>query len=462
MLTTAIERIAEIVDNKGVLTGSAVAERVAGAWRSDPIRAGAIVRPTGTEQVSRILALCNELGQPVVVHGGLTNLVCSALAAPEEVVISMERMQAVESVDAAARTMTVQAGAPLQAIQERAEAEGMMFPLDLGARGSCQIGGNCATNAGGNRVIRYGMTRENILGLEAVLADGRVLSSMNRMLKNNAGYDLKHLFIGTEGTLGVVTRLVLRLRERPASENCALLACADFEQVVRLLKHVDRGLGGMLSAFEVMWREFYEQVTAAGTGIRAPLERGRPYYVLLEALGGSPGRDAELFEGTLMAALEAGCAEDVVVAQSEQHRRDLWAVRDGVEHMLAVGPLYVFDVSLAIGDMQAYAEQVRGAIAARYPDSHCFTFGHIGDGNLHFGICVHDDGERERADVERCVYEPLAALGGSVSAEHGIGLEKREYLHLSRSETEIAVMRELKAALDPKGILNPGKVIPSV
>ncbi len=458
MLTSVLERIAGFVDDRAVLTGDDVASRSAGIWRSDHVRAGAIVRPTTTQQVSAILAVCNELRQPIVVHGGLTNLVCSALTEPHELVISMERMQAIEAVDALGRTMTVQAGAPLQRIQEGAAVEGLMFPLDLGARGSCQIGGNVATNAGGNRVIRYGMTRDNVLGLEAVLADGRVLSSMNRMLKNNAGYDLKHLFIGTEGTLGVVTRLVLRLREAPASSNLAMVTCEGFEQVTALLKHVDRGLGGALSAFEVMWGDYFDAVTAEHTGVRPPLPRGGAFYVLVEALGGDPQRDAELFAETLSAALESGVAADVVIAQSDTQARGLWAVRDGVEHIVAMGEPYIFDVSLAIGDMREYVQQVRSGVLARYAGAHCFTFGHLGDGNLHFAILVGDDGHRERAGVEACVYEPLAAVGGSVSAEHGIGLEKRDWLSVSRTATEIDVMRALKAALDPNGILNPGKV----
>lgn len=453
-----IEELSGLLGPGGVLRGADARARRAGVWREDAVQAAAILRPRSTQEVAAVLARCHARRQPLVVHGGLTNLVHSADSAPGDLVLSLERMHAVEDVDPLGRTMTVQAGCPLQTVQETAAAHGLMFAVDLGARGSCQIGGNVSTNAGGNRVIRYGMTRENILGLEAVLADGTVVSSMNRMLKNNAGYDLKHLFIGSEGTLGVVTRAVLRLREAPRSQCTGFAAVADFAGLIGLLKHMDRELGGSLSAFEAMWAEFYEAVTTPPAKGRAPLPAGQPYYVLVESLGGDPQADAGRFETAMASALEAGLVTDAVVAKSDAERAALWGLRDDVEQLFRYGPPFIFDVSLAVPDMEGYVAAVRARLSARFAAHRCITFGHLGDGNLHFAITVGDTSEQVRREVESCVYDPLAAIGGSVSAEHGIGLEKKPWLAHSRNEAEIALMRTLKRALDPHGILNPGKV----
>ncbi len=280
-----MNELSDVLGADGVLTGDAVHSRQAGVWRKDTIRANVLVRPRTTEEVSRILAICNARGQSVVAHGGLTGLVKSAITEPDDVVLSLERMNRIEEINTVDRTMVVQSGVILQTLQEAAEEHNLMFPLDLGARGSCTIGGNISTNAGGNRVIRYGMTRDMVLGLEAVLADGTVVSSMNRMIKNNAGYDLKQLFIGTEGSLGVVTRAVLRLREKPTTLPTLLVAVDEFSKLHKFLKHVDAALGGSLSAFEVMWNNFYRLVTTSPANNQAPIPADYPYYVLVEAMG---------------------------------------------------------------------------------------------------------------------------------------------------------------------------------
>ncbi len=443
----------------GVLTGPDVRGRAAGIWNPDPIEADAIVRPTRTEQVSVFLAACNERDQPVVPHGGLTGLVGGALTRAGDIALSLERMNRIIDLDPAGRTLTVEAGVTLQAAQEAAQEAGLMLALDLGARGSCTIGGNLATNAGGNSVIRYGMAREQVLGLEAVLADGTVLTSMNQMLKNNAALDLKQLFIGSEGTLGIITRAVLRLREKPRSECSALVAAASLEAVVGLLKHVDAGLGGTLSAFEVMWQDFYRLVTRPATGRTPPMPDDHPYYVLIEALGGEPERDQAQFEAVLMEALGNGLVSDAVIAGSGRERDALWALRDDVEQTNSRGPSITFDVSLRIADMEPYLERVRGDLDRAFPENHTWVFGHLGDGNLHIVVAVGNATPETRRRVEEAVYGPLQAIGGSVSAEHGIGLEKKPWLHLSRSQAELDTLRLLKATLDPKGILNPGKVL---
>lgn len=457
MTTALIQQLSAILPPEGILQGQDVSQRKAGIWREDLIDAQAILRPHTTEQVSAILKACHDTGQTVVTHGGLTGLVAGADSRAEDIVLSMENMNRIEEVDETGRTMTVQAGVPLQAIQEAAEQKGLLFPLDLGARGSCTIGGNVATNAGGNRVIRYGMTRAQILGLEAVLADGTVISSMNKMLKNNAGYDLKQLFIGTEGTLGVVTRLVVKLQTAPTSHNAALLALNSFDDVVRLLNTIDGQLSGSLSAFEVLWQNFYQLVTTAPAIAKPPLA-DFPYYVLLDTLGADQQQDQANFQRALEQVLKTGLICDAVIAKSQQERDKLWALRDDVEQVFRHGPAMIFDVSLAIEDMEHYVSAVLANWNEHFPDGHFFTFGHLGDGNLHFVACVGEDTEQSREKIETALYKPLGAINGSISAEHGIGLEKKAFLHWCRSSEEIALMKTLKQALDPRGILNPGKI----
>lgn len=453
-----IEQFRAVVGDAGLLLGDDITARNIHVWRQEPIRAMVIVRPASTREVAEILKLCNAAGQTVVAHGGLTGLVQGCNGTEADVALSLERMARIEEIDTVGRTMTVEAGVPLQKLQEAAEQHGLIFPVDLGARGTCQIGGNVSTNAGGNRVIRFGMTRENVLGLEAVLADGTVVTSLNTMIKNNAGYDLKHLFIGTEGTLGIVTRVVIRLREMALGQQTAFAAFDDFSQVASFLRHIDRAMGGGLCSFEVMWRDYYELVTTAPSTNVRPVPVDHTHFVLCEALGTGHVNDAERFEAAMMEALEAGLVVDAAVAKSENERRAMWRIRDSVDQFFRYGPAFLYDVSLAIRDMDAYVAEVKRRLTACYPDHHCFTLGHIGDGNIHFAIAVGDGGAAHHRQVNACVYEPLQAIGGSVSAEHGIGTEKVDYLPLSRNPIELALMRRLKDMLDPKGILNPGKV----
>lgn len=311
-----LEEITAIVGRSGLLTGDDVAARPAAWLRREPTKAKAIVRPGNTAEVAAVLKLCHSIGQSVLPIGGNTGLVNGTQSEEHDILLSLERMNAIESVDSVACTMTVQAGTPLQAVQESAEQHDLSFPLDLGARGSATIGGNISTNAGGNAVIRFGMMREQVLGLEAVLADGTVMSSMNRMLKNNAGYDLKQLFIGAEGTLGIVTRAVLRLRPMLRSQNTAFVAVDDYSLIPLLLKELGSALGGALSAFEVLWADFYDTVVD-GTGRHTPpLASGHPFYVLIEARGGHQHADAERFQETLESVFEKGLIVDAVFAQS--------------------------------------------------------------------------------------------------------------------------------------------------
>jgi len=449
-----IETLRASLGPDAVLIGDDVSSRQSGIWRQDTIKAGAIIRPVTTKQVSDALAICNEAKQSVVAHGGLTGLAKSAITEPKDIVLSLERMSEIEEINVLDRTMVVQSGVILQTLQEKAEEKGLMFPLDLGARGSCTIGGNISTNAGGNRVVRYGMTRDMVLGLEAVLADGTIVSSMNQMIKNNAGYDVKQLFIGTEGSIGIVTRAVLRLRELPRNRSTFLVAVEEFEKLSLFLKFIDASLAGSLSAFEVMWNNFYTLVTTAPANNSPPLSQDHPYYVLVESIGS----DDSLIESSLASAYEQNLITDAVVSKSETQRTQLWNIRDSVEECLRFKPSYTFDVSMRISKMESYVKEINAKLSEKFGSYTNFTFGHMADGNLHLVISTGKGGPDVRAAVEKCVYEPLVAIDGSVSAEHGVGLEKKPYLSLSRSSEEIDLMRRLKSSLDPNGILNPGKI----
>ncbi len=458
-MSNIIDNIKEIVGSGGVLLGEDVASR-SDTWPPmGGCQARAIIRPRSTAEVAAVLKLCHAAGQGVVTHGGLTGLVGGARAGKKDIVLSLERMKTIEAVDKVNRSVTVEAGVPLQKVHEAAGDAGLLFPLDLGARGSCTIGGNISTNAGGNSVIRYGMIRDQLLGVEAVLADGTIISSLSGVIKNNTGYDLKQLFIGSEGTLGIVTRAVLRLRPLPRSCNTALVAIENFARLGRFLGDMDSALGGTLSAFEVMWNDFYRLIIGDGSKHGQPLKSSHAFYVLLESTGGHGESDKARFDGALETALEGGLIVDAVISQSKQQSGNLWAIRDDIEGLnTMLNPPILFDISLGIPQMDDYVQEVRGQLSARWPDSQLVAFGHLGDGNIHLGITVGSRDPAEVHAVEAIVYEALGRRHGVISAEHGIGLDKREYLKHSRSPEEIALMKTLKRALDPKGILNPGKI----
>lgn len=453
-----VEALREVLGADVVLDAEAVAGRAISYWDQSPMRAAALVRPRTTAEVSSALKICHARGQVVVTQGGLTGCVQGAATNQDSVVISMERMNVIEDIDLIGRTATVQAGVVLQKLQEAVREKGMMFPIDLGARGSCTVGGNVATNAGGINVIRYGMMRSRVLGLEAVTADGTIISSMNRMLKNNAGYDLKQMFIGSEGTLGIVTRVIVRLEEAPVSRNSAMVALASFEAVTGLLKRLQQSLGGQLCAYEVMWGDYFREVTVPGCH-RAPMDRHHPYYVMLEAEGSNPVADAEQFTNVMGAALEEGLVADAVIPQSDTERTLLWEIRENFQPLYVRKPIFLYDVSLPIRDMEAYVLEVQARLKKRWPSSRCDVIGHIGDGNLHFFVYPGCDGENLHALSDEDVYAPLKPIRGSISAEHGIGTEKRAHLGVSCSAEEIELMKLLKRSLDPKAILNPGKIL---
>ena len=452
-----VEQLKGIVGADRVLDSAAVAQRATSYWNDAPMQAKALVLPETTEEVSAVLRCCHGSGQTVITQGGLTNCVAAAEPTSGDIVLSLDRMNSIEDIDVVGGTATVQAGTVLQAVHEAVEREGLRFPLDLGARGSCTIGGNIGTNAGGMNVLRNGMMRNLVLGLEAVMADGTVVSSINSMIKNNAGYDVKQLFIGTEGTLGVVTRAVLRLFPKPATGQSALVALDSFDDVTAFLSLLRRRLADSLSAFEIMWGDYYAAVTGEH-GHRAPLDRDYAFYVVFESEGSDPDADAGRFEQVLDEALAAELITDAVIPKSEAEARAIWSIREEFDAVLEPGPVYLYDVSVPIRHMAGYVTRVKANVHERWPQGHCYTLGHVADGNLHFFVAPFEEGELHQASDE-CVYGPLAELGGSVSAEHGIGLDKLGWLPHSRSQAEIELMRSLKRSLDPANILNPGRVV---
>ena len=455
-----VESLRELIGAAAVLDAADTATRSAGVWRPDNLQAAALARPASTQEVAKVMAWCHANDVSVVTHGGLTGLVHGGDAGPEQVIRSLERMRQIDEINTVQRTATVEAGVILQTLQEAVEEQALMFPLDLGARGTATLGGNAATNAGGNRVIRYGMMRDMVLGLEVVLADGTIVSSMNHLIKNNAGYDLRQLFIGSEGTLGVITRLVLRLREQPSARDMAIVGLESFDKVAAFLKHMDHSLGGTLSAFESMWQEFYQLVTTAPAKGKPPIAQDYPFYVLVESQGADRELDTQRFNNAMEAAYENGLIVDAAISQSESDCEAFWSLRDDVEQVMHGGFPIIFDISLPIGEMEQYTSTLKAQMGDAIGEHKLWIFGHLGDGNLHINVQVPvEDYMRLRPIVEQQVYAPLAAFQGSVSAEHGIGLEKKPYLGISRSENEVALMRTLKTALDSKGILNPGKVI---
>ncbi len=456
-MTDAVSTLRNALDPDRFLPGAAVSQRATSYWNSAPMQAKAMLLPRSTAEVAEILRCCHTTGQSVITHGGRTGCVAGAESGLDDIVLSLEKMHGVVEIDPAGGTAVVEAGAVLQTFQEFVADAGLYFPLDLGARGSCTIGGNVATNAGGINVLRYGMTRNLVLGLEAVLADGTIVSSMNRMLKNNAGYDLKQLFIGSEGTLGVVTRVVVRVFPQPAARQNAMVAAPNFASVCGLLRSLHQQLAGSLSAFEVMWGDYYQAVTGDG-GHRAPLGRDHPLYVVLQSEGAEPDADARRFEAVLSQALDQKLIADAVIPKSDRETAAIWDIRENFDAILEPQPVSLYDVSLPISTMAEYVDTVKRAVRQRWPNGQCYVLGHMADGNLHLFVQPNEQGDLHAASDE-IVYDPLRGIGGSVSAEHGIGTEKLRWLPHSRSPEEIQVMQLMKRSLDPQNILNPGRVL---
>lgn len=448
-----ISALEALLDDRAVLSGDAIEARYHVDWGGEHACTPALVlRPKDSKAVSKALAYCNEHRLSVVMQGGLTGLSGGATPNEGEVSLSLERLNGITELDAEGMTMTVKAGTPLEVIQKAAADAGLRFPLDLGARGSCQIGGNVSTNAGGNQVIRFGSIRALVLGLEAVLADGTVMCSMNKMLKNSAGYDLKQLFIGSEGTLGVVTEVVLRLFPASKHRQTALCAMPDFESTSAFLQAIQGELASITS-FEAMWESYVNRVCEVIPQVRQPFETTHPLYVLLEA----EGCTEEQFQEALAEQLEAGLVSDVIIPSSGQGVSDFWAIRDGVADLMSgLNGFATFDVGLPISKMKAFIAATDEALLERFPSVQNLPLGHIADGNLHF--LTWTDNADDVHGIYDTVYEVVGQFGGTITAEHGVGMSKKKYLSLCRTDTEIALMKLFKRTLDPNGILNPSRI----
>lgn len=437
-----------------------------GLWRGDAI---AVLQPATTDEVAAIMRWARATGTSVTPQGGNTGL--SGGSVPERgsdgVLLSLSRLNRIRAVDAVNNSMTVEAGCLLAQVQEAAEQVDRLFPLSLAAEGSCTIGGNLATNAGGTGVLRYGNARDLCLGLEVVTADGEIWDGLRGLRKDNSGYSLRDLFVGSEGTLGIITAAVVKLFPRPAARLAAFAAVETPAAALQLLTVMQQRAGDGLTAFELVSDLCLELVFDHVPGARLPLGHRAPWYVLVELSDPvSEERAAETLQGALMAAFEAGTILDVAIAASIAQSRDFWALRENVsEAQGAAGKTVKHDVSVPISEIASFIAQATAALARAYPDVRPVVFGHLGDGNLHYNIspAVGGDGQAllARQDaINRMVHDIVVAHGGSISAEHGLGVLRRDEAARYKPPVEIAMMRAVKDALDPTGILNPGKLLP--
>ena len=465
---TLLARVAAIVGHAHVLSAPADVEPYLVDWRGRFRGAAlAVVRPGTTAEVAGVVRACAKAGIAIVPQGGNTGMCGGATprTATGEIVLSLGRMQRIRSVDIANATLTVEAGATLAAVQAAATAAGLLFPLSLASQGSCTIGGNLSTNAGGTAVLRFGNTRELTLGVEVVLADGEVWDGLRGLRKDNTGYDLKQLFIGAEGTLGIVTAVVVKLFAAPRTSTTALAAVAAPERALLLLGALKRALGDRLTGFELMSALSLALSRKHHPGAPDPLP-GHPWYVLIQTDDSAP--DAALqdqVEAALAAAAESGTIADAVIAQSVGEAQKLWALRENIsEAQRREGPNIKHDISLPVSAIPAFMFASEAALAAAFPGARLVVFGHLGDGNLHYNLSAPEDSTAtafmaHAQAVNTIVHDLVADHGGSFSAEHGIGQLKRDDLAHYKSPVEMRMMRAIKAALDPRDLMNPGKVL---
>jgi len=429
-------------------------------------RAAAVLKPGSTREVSEILRLANETGTPVVPQGGNTGLSGGQIPFDERaVVLSMARLDKIREIDLATNSMTCEAGVILQRAQEEAKKYDRLFPLSLGAEGSCVIGGNLSTNAGGTNALTYGMARDLVLGLEVVLADGRIWNGLRKLKKDNTGYDLRHLFIGAEGTLGVITAAVLKLFPAPRAVETAFVGVASPRAALELLKIAQMRAGTAVTSFELMTRMGVEFAIKHPPGMRDPLGSPHAWYVLLELSSPVPFGIRDAMEEILTAGTEQGCVEDATIAASLEQAKAFWLLRMILpDAQRGIGGSIAHDVSVPVSAVPAFIDEASAAVLKIFPDARPLPFGHLGDGNIHFAVCKPEDGNRgaflaHAKEINDAVYAVVAKFNGSISAEHGIGLMKRAYLPGVKDPVELQLMRSFKELLDPKGILNPGKVL---
>jgi len=464
-----LARLMDAVGARGFSTEPAELAPHLEEWRSryrgqSPL----LLKPATTAEASAILAICHETGTPLVTQGGNTGLVGGQIPLHGEVLLSTQRLNRIRGLDDSGMTLTAEAGVTLAQVQQAADDKRLLFPLSLASEGSCTIGGNIATNAGGTHVLRYGMTRALVLGLEVVLADGTVLPMLRALHKDNSGYDLKQAFIGSEGSLGVITAATLRLFPKPEVAVTALATVPSPAAAVKLLGAMQAHTGGMLSAFELMPRIALEFVTRHLEGNRDPFAAPAPWYVLMEATGGSHADLAASFEDGLADAITGGHVMDAVVAASVAQAAGLWKLREGIsEAQKREGASIKHDISVPVAAIPEFLAKAVPAVLAVVPGARPVSFGHLGDGNLHFNFNSPRTGDdpaflAQWEEVQQTVHDLVKEFDGSISAEHGIGIMKVGQLPRYKSHEELDAMRALKRAFDPKNILNPGKTVPPV
>ncbi|RXT52797.1 hydroxyacid dehydrogenase [Bosea sp. Tri-44] len=468
MSAPTIEALAGIVGAKNVITDADAMvpylKEPRGLFHG---KAQAVVRPGSTAEVSAVMRWASETGATVVPQGGNTGMVGgqTPVAEGREIILSLQRLDKVRSVDVSGDTMTVEAGVILQKAQEAAEAAGRLFPLSLASEGSCTVGGNLSSNAGGTAVIAYGNARELCLGLEVVLADGRVWNGLRQLRKDNTGYDLKNLFIGSEGTLGIITAAVLKLFPLPTARATAFLAVPDPEAALSLLNKAKASAGGTLTTFEIMPRIGLDFVVRHASGARDPLSEPSPWYVLMEVSAQAEAGLSEAVEAFLGEALEEGLVTDAVLAGSLGQRADLWKLREMLSEVQThEGGSIKHDISVPLHATPEFLKRATARVEAMVPGCRPVPFGHLGDGNIHFNVSQPVGADKAAylagwSAMNEAVHAIVTELKGSISAEHGIGRLKRSLLPGVKDPVELDLMRTVKAALDPKGVLNPGSVL---
>jgi FAD/FMN-containing dehydrogenase len=468
--TSLVSALIQQLGPQGVLTAAADLEPYVVDWRGVYRgKAIAVARPSNTREVAAVMTLCAASGVPVVPQGGNTGMCGASVpnADGDEIVLSLARMNKVLEVDPLNNTLTAEAGCVLATIQQAAADAGRLFPLSLGAEGSCQIGGNLSTNAGGVNVLRYGNTRDLVLGVEVVLPDGRIWNGLRGLRKDNTGYDLKHLFIGAEGTLGIITAATLKLFPRPAANATAWMAVRDPVSALQLLALMRRHCNDRITAFELISRHSLELVWKHIPGTRDPIAEPHPWYVLTELAdaGSEQALRADL-ETALEEALQQSLVDDAVIAENRSQAQALWHMRESIPEGARQEPVMVYrhDIAVAVGRIPEFIREAQAALEARFPGVRLICFGHLGDGNLHYNAYLPerlrgDAAARDAHDVTETVYDIVQRYGGSFSAEHGIGLSKVAELAHYKDPVELDLMRTLKRALDPRGLMNPGKVL---
>jgi len=464
-----IEEIQAIVGPAGLITSPMEVAPYATDWRKRFLgRPAAVVRPASTAEVAEVVRACAESRTAIVPQGGNTGLCGAATpdASGTQIVLNLSRMNRVHAIDTRNNTMTVEAGCVLANLQNTAEEAGRLFPLSLAAEGSCEIGGNLSTNAGGTAVLRYGNARELVLGLEVVLPSGEVWDGLRGLRKDNTGYDLKQLFIGAEGTLGVITAAVLKLFPLPKSHATAVVALQDSEKALALLDRALEACGERLTGFELFSDLCLSLVLKHFRDTAAPFPRRFPHYVLMELSDTQSGEGVKtLIESMLEAALEEKNILDAAVAQSETQSRAFWSLREFISEAQAhEGPNIKHDVSIPISRISEFIATTDAELERAFRGVRMVTFGHLGDGNLHYNVSAPegvapDVFAMHTVAINRIVHDSVARLGGSISAEHGLGQLKREEIRRYKSSLELELMRKIKRSLDPHGIMNPGKVL---